>query len=337
MTFTAGTTQGRSEPSSLFGEEQQHAASRRASARRGQSVRGTQFAQLTAFVAVAEHRSFTRAAQYLGLSTPSLSQAIRSLEETFGVRLLNRTTRSVAPTEAGEQLLRHLNPVLEGVDNAIDAVNAYRDTPGGTLRLTVHPLAAVTVFGPLIALFSDAYPLIELDVSVDVGCRDIVGEHLDAGIQFRSNIAQDMIAVPVAANFRVTTVAAPTYLQRATPIDKPRDLGTHNCIRYHWDSSSANNWTFVNDGQKADVAVDGSLKVNDHALALRAALDGVGVAQFPEDLVAPLIAEGKLAPVLSDWAPEWPGFYLYYSSRRHVPVKLRSLVDLVRSRARKSV
>jgi DNA-binding transcriptional LysR family regulator len=201
----------------------------------------------------------------------------------------------------------------------------------------VHPLAAVTVFGPLIARFSDAYPLIELDVSVDVSCRDIVSEHFDAGIQFRSNIAQDMIAVPVAANFRVVTVAAPGYLQRGTSVGTPADLSGHNCIRYRWDNAVTNNWSFTGEGLKTDVAVDGSLSVNDHALALRAVLDGVGIAQLPYDLVAPLINEGKLVPVLSDWAPEWPGFYLYYSSRRHVPVKLRSLVDLVRTRPRGNV
>src|ERR1700694_412717 len=144
-------------------------AVRRGSPRKGQTMRGTQFAQLTAFAAVAEHRSFTRAAEHLGLSTPSLSQAIRSLEESFGVRLLNRTTRSVALTDAGEQLLSHLNPVLQGVDNAIDAVNAYRDTPAGTIRLTVHPLAAVTVIAPLVARLSTAYPAIALEVSGDLG------------------------------------------------------------------------------------------------------------------------------------------------------------------------
>lgn len=334
MTFAVTSTESNARYSDEVLPLAHSGSARRAPVRKGQSIRGTQFAQLTAFVAVAEHRSFTRAAQHLGLSTPSLSQAIRGLEETFGVRLLNRTTRSVALTEAGEQLLLHLNPVLEGVDHAIDAVNAFRDTPGGTLRLTVHPLAAVTVFGPLIARFSSAYPLIELDVSVDIACRDIVSEHFDAGIQFRSNIAQDMIAVPVAANFRVVTVASPDYLQRGATINTPADLGAHNCIRYRWDNAVSNTWIFngAGSGEKTDVAVDGSLSVNDHALALRAALDGVGVAQFPEALVEPLIDEGKLVPLLADWAPEWPGFYLYYSSRRHVPVKLRSLIDLVRNR-----
>ena len=190
--------------------------------RKGQAIRGTQFAQLTAFVAVAEHSSFTRAAEHLGLSTPSLSQAIRGLEESFGVRLLNRTTRSVALTEAGEQLLSHLNPVLEGVDNAIDAVNAYRDSPAGTIRLTVHPLAAVTVIAPLVARFSAAYPAIGLEVSVDLECKDIVVDHFDAGIHLGSSIAQDMIAVPIGGKFRVVTVASPDYLARNPAPSTPR-------------------------------------------------------------------------------------------------------------------
>jgi len=307
---------------------------RRSSARKGQGIRGTQFAQLTAFVAVAEHRSFTRAAQHLGLSTPSLSQAIRGLEETFGVRLLNRTTRSVALTEAGEQLLYHLNPVLEGVDHAIDVVNAYRDTPGGSLRLTVHPLAAVTVIGPLVARFSSAYPSIDLEVSVDIACRDIVSEHFDAGVHLSSNIAQDMIAVPIGGNFRVTTVASPEYLARNEEITSPYDLSAHNCVRYRWDKAVANTWRFMRDGERVDVGVEGTLAVNDHDLALRAALDGVGVVQLPEASVASLIAENRLAPLLGDWSPNWGGFFLFYPSRRHVPVKLRTLSDFLRKESK---
>jgi len=309
-------------------------SSRRQALRKGQGVRGTQFAQLTAFVAVAEHRSFTKAAEHLGLSTPSLSQAIRGLEETFGVRLLNRTTRSVALTEAGEQLLQHLNPVLEGVDNAIDAVNAYRDTPGGTLRLTVHPLAAVTVLAPLVARFSSEYPSIELEVSVDIACRDIVAEHFDAGVHLSSNIAQDMIAVPIGGNFRIVTVASPEYLSRSPEIASPSDIGAHNCVRYRWDKAVANTWRFMKDGARVDVPVEGTLVVNDHELALRSALDGVGVVQLPEASVASLIAEGRLVSLLGDWSPNLGNFFLFYPSRRHVPMKMRSLVDFLRREAK---
>src|SRR4051812_48469551 len=198
-------------------------------------MRGTQFAQLTAFVAVAEHRSFTKAATHLGIKAPSLSQAIRDLEETFGVRLLNRTTRSVALTEAGEQLLGNLVPMLAGVDKAIDAVNEFRDNPAGTLRLTVHPVAAVTVIGSMVARFSTENPAIRLEISVDAKRKDIVSERFDAGIHFGEGIAQDMIAVPIGGNFRLITVTSADYLARHGSPSIPQDLRQHNCIRYRSD------------------------------------------------------------------------------------------------------
>ena len=310
-------------------------AVRHGNPRNGQTMRGTQFAQLTAFVAVAEHRSFTKAADHLGLSTPSLSQAIRSLEESFGVRLLNRTTRSVALTEAGEQLLSHLNPVLEGVDNAIDAINAYRDTPTGTIRLTVHPLAAVTVIAPLVARLVAAYPAIGLEVSVDLECKNIVGDHFDAGIHLGSSIAQDMIAVPIGGKFRVVTVASPEYLGRKPTPSTPENLQQHNCVRYRWDTDVvANSWRFMKSGERVEVAVEGTLTVYDHDLALRAALDGVGIVQLPEASVSILVSEGKLVRLLADWSPEWAGFFLYYPSRRHLPVKLRVLADFLRKESK---
>ncbi|HEY3658013.1 MAG TPA: LysR family transcriptional regulator [Steroidobacteraceae bacterium] len=294
-------------------------------------MRGTQFAQLTAFVAVAEHRSFTKAASYLGIKAPSLSQAIRELEETFGVRLLHRTTRSVALTEAGEKLLGHLNPVLEGVDRAIDAVNEFRDNPAGTLRLMVHPIAAVTVIGPLVARFSAEYPAISLEISVEVERKDIVSERFDAGIHLGEGIAQDMIAVPIGGNFRLSTVASPDYLARHASPSVPEDLRDHNCIRYCGDTDGAGHpWRFQNAGRQVEVSVEGSLSVNDITLALRAGVDGVGIVQLPEACVSPLVSEGKLVQLLEPWSPRWTDFCLFYSSRRHVPVKLRTLVDFLR-------
>src|SRR4051812_20149269 len=194
-------------------------------------MRGTQFAQLTAFVAVAEHSSFTRAATQLGISTPSLSQTIRLLEEQFGVRLLNRTTRSVGLTEAGAELLSQLSPLLEGVDKAIDAVNAFRDKPAGTLRLSVNPVAAATVIAPLVARFSAEYPEIRLEICVDDERKDIVSERFDAGIHPADGIAQDMIALPIGGKFRLSTVAAPAYLSRTMLPSTPEDLKQHNCIK----------------------------------------------------------------------------------------------------------
>jgi DNA-binding transcriptional LysR family regulator len=294
-------------------------------------MRGTQFAQLTAFVAVAEHRSFTKAASHLGITTPSLSYAIRSLEEQFGVRLLNRTTRSVALTDAGEQLLGHLSPVLEGVDRAIDAVNEFRDTPTGTLRLTVHPIAAVSLIGPMVGRFSARYSQIRLDISVDVERKDIVGERFDAGIHPSDGIAQDMVAVRIGGRFRLTTVASPDYLARHATPSMPDHLRQHNCIKYRWESEGGGHpWKFRNADQEVTVAVEGLLAVNDPALALRAGLDGMGIVQLPEQWVEPFFADGRLVRLLGDWSAPWTELCLFYSSRRHVPVKLRTLVDFLR-------
>jgi DNA-binding transcriptional LysR family regulator len=301
-------------------------------------MRGTQFAQLTAFVAVAEHNSFTRAATQLGISTPSLSQTIRLLEEQFGVRLLDRTTRSVALTEAGEQLLAHLTPVLEGIHKALDAVNAFRDKPAGKLRLTVHPFAAATVLAPIIARFAAKYPEISLDICVDATRKDIVGERFDAGIHLGDCIDDDMIAVPIGDNFRLSTVASPDYLRRNPSLSVPDDLRQHNCITYCCTGGELGlPWRFKKANQQVEVPVKGSLTVNDVEFALRAGLDGIGIVQLPEALVSSLVADGKLAIVLGDWSPQWTEFVLFYSSRRHVPVKLRVLVDFLRRESRRSV
>jgi DNA-binding transcriptional LysR family regulator len=298
-------------------------------------MRGTQFAQLTAFVAVAEHSSFTRAAVHLGISTPSLSQTIRSLEEQFGVRLLDRTTRSVALTEAGEELLGKLNPIIEGLHSALDAVNELRDKPAGKLRLTVHPVAAVTVIAPVVARFAAEYPEIRLDISVDCERKDIVNERFDAGIQLGDGVAQDMIAIPIGGKLRLSTVASPNYLDRSASLLTPDDLTQHNCISYCWANDEAGHpWKFKSAGQQIDVSVKGSLKVNNLDLALRAGLDGVGVVQLPEVSVAPFVAEGRLTHVLPDWSPHWTDFVLFYSSRRHVPFKLRALVDFLRRQSK---
>jgi DNA-binding transcriptional LysR family regulator len=298
-------------------------------------MRGTQFAQLTAFVAVAENRSFTKAASHLGIKAPSLSHAIRLLEEQFGVRLLNRTTRSVALTDAGEQLLGHLTPVLESVDRAIDAVNEFRDKPTGTLRLTVHPVAAVTVIGPIVARFSAEYPEISLDIAVEADRKDIVGDRFDAGIHPGECIAQDMIAIPIGGKFWFSTVASPDYLARNPMPLLPDDLRQHNCIRYRGGSDNDGlPWKFRKADQVLDVAVKGSLTINDPAFALRAALDGMGIVQLPEMWIAPLVAEGRLVRLLEDWSPRRADFSLFYSSRRHLPLKLRALVDFLRKEAR---
>jgi len=294
-------------------------------------MRRIELAQLTAFATVAEQRSFTRAASQLGMSPPSLSAIVRGLEEMLGVRLLNRTTRSVALTEAGEQLLGRLGAVFEGVEKAIDAVNAFRDTPGGTLRLAVDPVAAVTVIAPLVARFAVAYPAIRLEISVDGAHKDITGDRFDAGIRFGDDVAQDMIAVAVGERFRLGTVAAPQYLAHRAAPATPEDLALHNCVHYRWSGASgAGSWRFARGARQLDVPVEGTLTVNDRELALRAALDGVGVVQLPDMWVSSFVADGRLVPVLEDWSLPASRCWLYFSSSRHMPTKLRALIDFLR-------
>jgi DNA-binding transcriptional LysR family regulator len=296
-------------------------------------MRGTQFSHLTAFVAVAEHRSFTKAASYLGIKVPSLSHAVRSLEDQFGVRLLNRTTRSVALTPAGERLRSQLGPVLDGVDRAIETMNEFRDTPSGKLRLSVHPVAAASILAPLIARFSAQNPGVRLEISVDAEPKDIVAERYDAGIHFGDCIDRDMIALPVGGNLRFLTVAAPEYAARHLMPQKPEDLPSHNCIRYRWGREDRP-WRFSRGEQQVEIEVEGSLTVNDLDLALQSALDGVGIIQLPESLVAPYIAEGRLLQALSDWRSCWSDFCLYYSNRRHLPMALRNFTDFLRRESR---
>jgi len=293
-------------------------------------MRGIQIAQLSAFVAVAENSSFTRAAKQLGISTPTLSLAIRRLEEQFGVRLLNRTTRSVALTEAGEQLLGQLNPVLAGVDNAIEAVKAFRDKPAGTLRLTVHPVAAVVMVAPLVGRFSAEYPELRLDIAVDFEQKDIVGNRFDAGIQRGDQIAQDMIAIPIGGRFSLNAVASPEYLKRTRPPSTPDDLRDHNCVGYCLANGVEHRWKFRALDERIEVPIQGSLSVNDPHLALRAALDSVGIVLLPEEWVSPYLSEGRLVRLLPDWSASLTDFVLYYSSRRHVPAKLRTFADFLR-------
>ena len=298
-------------------------------------MRGSRLGNLTAFVAVAEKRSFTKAAAYLGMTNSSLSNAIRSLEEQLGVRLLNRTTRSVALTDAGEHLRNHLSPLLEGVDRVIDTVNKFRDEPMGTIRLTVHPMAAAGFIGPMLARFSIEYPQISLDVSVDVDRKDIISQHFDAGVYPREDIDQDMIAFPINSQFRLLTVASPNYLKRHAAPSTPDDLQQHNCITYRWDSESAGAlWKFQNGSQHAALVVKGALTANDPALVLQAGLDGLGVVQLPQNLVASLVLEGRLVQVLDDWVPRAMDFCLFHSSRRHVPVRLRKLLEFLRKELR---
>jgi DNA-binding transcriptional LysR family regulator len=294
-------------------------------------MRGPGLADMSAFVAIAEERSFAKAASRLGVSPSTLSETLRRLEERLGVRLLDRTTRSVAPTEAGERLLARLRPLLDDYEAALEAVNAFRDTPGGMLRLTVAPPAADFVLAPLVAQFLALYPEISLEIAVDSALTDIVAGRYDAGIRIGERLERDMIAVRVSDELKQVVVASPDYLARRGRPETPQALAAHNCIRFRLPSGAIFSWRFQNKGRAIEVAVEGTLMVNDTGLALRAACDGVGLLQVPLDYAAPFIADGRLVAVLEGWAPApVDGFFLYYASRRQPRAPLQALVDFLR-------
>src|ERR1700704_4751384 len=294
-------------------------------------MQGNHFSKLSAFVAVAEHGHFSKAAAHLGISPPTLTQAIRALEEHLGVRLLNRTTRSVSLTTAGEQLLHHMQPVMGAIDDALDAMNSFRDTPRGTLRLSVVRAAAITIIAPLVPEFLREYPDISLEIVTDDSDADIVHERIDAGIRIGEWIEKDMVAVRIFDEYRMVTVASPDYVAKHPAISTPEDLRAHNCIQRRWTKDGAiHAWEFGSNGRRSQVVVGGSFVVNDPNLILQAAIAGVGVGYLPEMLVAAAISEGKLVPLLEDWAPRISGLFLYYSSRRQVPAPLQAFITFMR-------
>lgn len=290
-----------------------------------------QLAELTAFVAVAEQLSFTKAAIQVGIALPTMSQTIRSLEERLGVRLFNRTTRSVALTEAGDRLLAEIQPIVEGIDHALESVNLFRDKPIGTLRLAVSRPSATAVLAPLIQPFLAEYPGIHLEVSVDDTHGDIVSGRFDAGIRVGRRIERDMTILRLYDDFRMLAVAAPSYLTRHPAPSVPKDLHTHNCIRFRfpWDGS-IQPWVFVNGRQHAEIAVEGSFTVNDFDLLLSTALDGVGISYLAEPLAAPYLAQGRLVALLEGWSFTLPGIFLYHPDRRQTPMPLLVFLKFVK-------
>jgi DNA-binding transcriptional LysR family regulator len=293
-------------------------------------MRGTQFAELSAFVAVAEHRNFRKAAAQLGIAPSGLSQTIHSLEERLGVRLFNRTTRSVALTEAGEHLLADAQPVLDGIDKAIESVNAFRDKPSGALRLSASRLAATLLVGPVLPQFLAKYPDIKLEVAADDTHSDIVSSRFDAGIRVGERVEKDMIAVRLLDDQRLTAVASPAYLALHPRPLTPEDLHAHNCVRLRsdWDGS-IQPWTFENAGRRLEVVVDGSLVLNDWSLVVNAVLGGIGVGYIPELLTSSHVASGRLVRLLENWCGSVSGVFLYYPSRRQMPGALRAFIDFM--------
>ena len=292
---------------------------------------GPSLREMSAFAAVAERRSFAKAAVELGMSRSALSETIRVLEGRLGVRLLNRTTRSVAPTAAGERLLARVQPLLAEFAAAVDDIGTFRDKSAGRLRLTVPPPAARWVLAPLIAKFLRQHPEIEIEVSVDAAQVDIVAERFDAGIRSGERVARDMIGMRLSGDLRLLVLGAPAYLaRRPAPVD-PRDLEAHDCIRVHVGGGRVLPWTFERKGKRLEVAVEGTLATNDLDFALQAALQGTGLIQLPADQVAPYVETGQLVPLLEAWAPRIGGLYFFHSSRRQVPPALRALFDFLRA------
>jgi DNA-binding transcriptional LysR family regulator len=294
------------------------------------------FAEMNAFVAIAERSSFAKAATHLGISRSTLSETIRGLEEKLGVRLLNRTTRSVALTEVGERLLAELRPALDGFEAAVESINVFRDKPAGHLRLTVPRPASRMVIEPILSKFLTAYPAISLEIITDSALTDIVRDRFDAGIRPGHRVEQDMIAVRVGEDARPTVVASPDYLRRHPRPKQPADLQGHNCIRQRFASGAMFPWAFEKRGKSLEVAVKGSLIVSDGDLALRSAADGVGIARLPATSVGPLIGGKRLVPLLEDWQPRSVGFFLYYPSRRQTPAALQAFVDFLKAHSRKT-
>ena len=293
-------------------------------------MRGPDLAEMTAFVAVAERRSFAQAAVQLGVSRSRLSETIRGLEERVGLRLLNRTTRSVAPTVAGERLLARLRPLLEDFGAALDSINEFRDKPAGLLRLTVPSPVASLMLAPLVSRFLQQYPAIDLEISVDAALTDIVAGRFDAGIRPGERVERDMIVLRLGEGIRTVVAASPAYLALHPAPLRPRDLQSHDCIRFRFPSGVILPWQFEKRGKQIEVAVAGRLTVNDPELAVRVAVDGKGLIYSARGYAAAEIEAGRLVPLLEDWLKPAAAIFLYYPSRRRVPAPLQAFIEFLR-------
>jgi DNA-binding transcriptional LysR family regulator len=293
---------------------------------------------LLAFLAVAQERSFTKAAAKLGVSQSALSHTIRSLEERLGLRLLTRTTRSVAPTEAGERLLRTVGPRFEEIDAELDALSELREKPAGTIRITATDYAADTILWPKLTKFLRQYPDIKVEVVVDYGLTDIVAQRFDAGVRSGEQVAKDMIAVRIGPDLRMAVVVAPSYFKMRSEPKRPQELIGHNCINLRLPTHGGlYAWEFEKDGRELKVHVEGQLVFNGTFQMLNAALAGFGLAYVPEDVAQPHLAKGRLRRVLEGWCPPYSGYHLYYPSRRQSTPAFSLLVDALRYRTPRSL
>ncbi|WP_347341486.1 LysR family transcriptional regulator [Bradyrhizobium pachyrhizi] len=282
---------------------------------------------------MARERSFTRAAARLGVSQSALSHTMRALEERLGVRLLTRTTRSVAPTAAGERLLQGIGPRFEEIEAELSALSALREKPAGTIRINAGEHAAETILWPALAEFLPRYPDIKVDLTVDNGLANIVAERFDAGVRLGEQLAKDMIAVRIGPDFRMAVVGAPSYFKRRERPKRPQDLTQHACINIRLPTHGGiYAWEFERRGRPLKVRVDGQLVFNSTPLRIKAALAGLGLAYIAEDQVRAQLAKGQLIQVLDDWCTPFPGYHLYYPSRRQSSPAFALLVDALRYR-----
>ncbi|WP_420141319.1 LysR family transcriptional regulator [Sphingomonas sp.] len=297
-------------------------------------------ADLAAFVGVARERSFTRAAAKLGLTPSALSHAMRGLEERIGVRLLNRTTRSVTPTEAGERLLQSVGVRFDEIGEELAALGVLRERPAGRVRITADELAAELVLWPALRPVLRAYPDIAVEIVTDYTLTDIVAQRLDAGVRLGDIVDRDMIAVPIGPPMRMIAVAAPSYLAGCTPPATPYDLAAHRCINLRLPTyGGLYAWEFERNGREFKVRVDGQLTFNSMFLILQAARDGFGIAYVMENHVQPFLDSGELVALFGDWSPPFAGLHLYYPSRRQPTAAFATIVEALRYRpsARASV
>src|SRR5438309_7246002 len=289
---------------------------------------------LLAFLAVARERSFTKAAAKLGVSQSALSHTLRGLEARLGLRLLTRTTRSVSPTEAGERLLQTVGHRFEELEAELESLSELREKPAGTIRISAGEHAVNSVLSPALTKFLPRYPDIKVEITVDHGLIDIVAQRYDAGVRSGEQVAKDMIAVRIGPDMRMAVVGAPSYFAKRSLPKKPQDLTDHNCINLRLPTyGGLYAWEFEKSGRELKVRVEGQLIFNGTAQMLNAALAGFGLAYVPEDVAQPHLVQGGLKRVLEDWCPPFPGYHLYYPSRRHSSPAFALLVDVLRYRA----
>lgn len=298
-------------------------------------MRGSEFAELKAFAAVVERASFARAAEHLGLSASALSQTIRQLETRLGTRLLNRTTRSVAPTATGAQLYGRIAPLFRDMADAVNEASAMAGQTRGTLRINTLGMAAWQVIAPRLGRFHRTHPEVTLDIVVDNGLSDIVAGRFDAGIRVGGKLEKDMIAVRLTTDVKMVAVASPDYLERRGKPRSPADLHSHACINWRLQGDgSAYRWEFEKKGKRIEVAVEGPLVTNHSDTGVAAALQGLGIVYaFDRERVDALLDQKRLVEVLADWSIARPGLFLYHPSRRHVPAALRAFIDCMLEKA----